>query len=186
MRRYLSPLFEYSRASKVTYTKPAEVNRAQYMTVVGPQQVAYITYTKRANESFATQRWYIKHLVHPKRASAMEGLYECVLCASCTTSCPSWWWNREVYVGPAVLLQAYRWVIEPLDDAREERLGWLRDSARIELCHNIFNCTVTCPKYLNPALAIKRLRRILNPNHNDDPNEIPEPSAYVEGHKEAH
>ncbi|MFQ5625835.1 MAG: succinate dehydrogenase iron-sulfur subunit [Methyloligellaceae bacterium] len=89
----------------------------------------------------------------------LDGLYECILCACCSTSCPSYWWNPERYLGPAVLLQAYRWVIDSRDEATGERLDNLEDPFRLYRCHTILNCTKACPKGLNPAKAIAELKK---------------------------
>ena len=89
----------------------------------------------------------------------LDGLYECILCACCSTSCPSYWWNSERYLGPAILLQAYRWVIDSRDEATGERLDNLEDPFRLYRCHTILNCSKSCPKGLNPAKAIAELKK---------------------------
>ncbi|MDP6350764.1 MAG: succinate dehydrogenase iron-sulfur subunit [Alphaproteobacteria bacterium] len=91
----------------------------------------------------------------------LDGLYECVLCFSCTTSCPSYWWNADRYLGPAVLLQAYRWIADSRDDGTGERLDDLEDPFRLYRCHTIMNCSKTCPKSLNPAQAIGEIKKLL-------------------------
>ena len=91
----------------------------------------------------------------------LDGLYECILCACCSTSCPSYWWNSERYLGPAVLLQAYRWIIDSRDEDAGERLDDLEDPFRLYRCHTIMNCTRTCPKGLNPAKAIAEVKKLL-------------------------
>ena len=91
----------------------------------------------------------------------LDGLYECVMCACCSTSCPSYWWNSDVYMGPAALLNAYRWVIDSRDESREKRLDELDDSFKLYRCHTIMNCTKTCPKGLNPAKAISSLKQMM-------------------------
>ena len=96
----------------------------------------------------------------PERAK-LDGLYECILCACCSTSCPSYWWNGEKYLGPAVLLQAYRWLIDSRDEAREERLDNLEDPFKLYRCHTIMNCTKVCPKGLNPAQAIAEIKSMM-------------------------
>eukprot|EP01124_Arcella_intermedia_P035424 TRINITY_DN901_c0_g1_i1.p1 TRINITY_DN901_c0_g1~~TRINITY_DN901_c0_g1_i1.p1 ORF type:complete len:297 (-),score=27.99 TRINITY_DN901_c0_g1_i1:117-1007(-) len=90
----------------------------------------------------------------------LDGLYECILCACCSTSCPSYWWaGEEDYLGPAVLLQAYRWLIDSRDSAKEERLEFLQEvEGRVYKCHTIMNCSRTCPKGLNPGKAIQRVK----------------------------
>ena len=89
----------------------------------------------------------------------MDGLYECILCACCSTSCPSYWWNSDRYLGPAILLQAYRWIVDSRDEATEKRLSELEDSFKLYRCHTIMNCTDTCPKGLNPAKAIAEIKK---------------------------
>ena len=91
----------------------------------------------------------------------LDGLYECILCACCSTSCPSYWWNGERYLGPAILLQAYRWLADSRDEATGERLDDLEDPFRLYRCHTIMNCTKTCPKGLNPAKAIAEIKKML-------------------------
>ena len=89
----------------------------------------------------------------------LDGLYECILCACCSTSCPSYWWNADSYLGPAILLQAYRWIADSRDEATGERLDYLQDPYRLYRCHTIMNCTNTCPKGLNPGRAISEIKR---------------------------
>ncbi len=91
----------------------------------------------------------------------LDGLYECVLCACCSTSCPSYWWNSDRYLGPAILLQAYRWIVDSRDEYTGERLDALEDPFRLYRCHTIMNCTKTCPKHLNPAKAIAEVKKLL-------------------------
>ena len=91
----------------------------------------------------------------------IDGLYECILCACCSTSCPSYWWNSDRYLGPAVLLQAYRWLVDSRDEHTGERLDDLEDPFRLYRCHTIMNCTNTCPKSLNPGKAIADIKRML-------------------------
>ncbi|MFM8443908.1 MAG: succinate dehydrogenase iron-sulfur subunit [Methylococcus sp.] len=91
----------------------------------------------------------------------LEGLVECILCACCSTSCPSYWWNGERYLGPAVLLQAQRWLKDSRDDATDARLDFLEDVFKLYRCHTIMNCTDTCPKSLNPARAIAEIKQAM-------------------------
>lgn len=93
--------------------------------------------------------------------SKIDGLYECILCASCSTACPSYWWNSDRYLGPAALLQAYRWLVDSRDEATGERLDALEDPFRLYRCHTIMNCTNTCPKGLNPAGAIAEIKKLM-------------------------
>ena len=91
----------------------------------------------------------------------LDGLIECVLCACCSTSCPSYWWNSDKYLGPATLLHAYRWIIDSRDTAKKERLSSLADKFKLFRCHTIMNCTKTFPKSLNPAKAISHIKKML-------------------------
>jgi len=91
----------------------------------------------------------------------LDGLYECILCACCSTSCPSYWWNGDRYLGPATLLQAYRWLADSRDGDTSARLDQLDDAFKLYRCHTILNCTATCPKGLNPALAIAEIKKML-------------------------
>jgi len=91
----------------------------------------------------------------------LDGLYECILCACCSASCPSYWWNGDKYLGPAIIQQAYRWIIDSRDEARAERLEKMNDKFSIFKCHTIMNCTKACPKNLNPAWAIAEIKSML-------------------------
>jgi succinate dehydrogenase / fumarate reductase, iron-sulfur subunit len=100
-------------------------------------------------------------LQSPDDRAKLDGLYECILCACCSTSCPSYWWNGDRYLGPAILLQAYRWLIDSRDEAEGERLDYLEDPFRLYRCHTIMNCAKTCPKGLNPAKAISQIKGMM-------------------------
>ncbi|MBL8696886.1 MAG: succinate dehydrogenase iron-sulfur subunit [Alphaproteobacteria bacterium] len=102
-----------------------------------------------------------ERLQAPEERAKLDGLWECILCFSCTTSCPSYWWNGDRYLGPAVLLQAYRWIADSRDEATGERLDALEDPFRLYRCHTIMNCTQTCPKGLNPAKAIGEIKKLM-------------------------
>ncbi|XP_028394213.1 succinate dehydrogenase [ubiquinone] iron-sulfur subunit, mitochondrial-like [Dendronephthya gigantea] len=91
----------------------------------------------------------------------LDGLYECILCACCTTSCPSYWWHGEKYLGPAVLMQAYRWMIDSRDHYQNERLAMLDNHHSVYPCHTIMNCTMTCPKGLNPGEAVGKIKTMM-------------------------
>lgn len=91
--------------------------------------------------------------------SVLNGLYECILCACCSASCPSYWWNQNKYLGPAILLQAYRWLSDTRDNQRKKRLSFLNHKMRLFRCHTIMNCTKACPKGLNPGKAINSLKQ---------------------------
>ncbi len=91
----------------------------------------------------------------------LDGLYECILCACCSTSCPSYWWNSDRFLGPAALLNAYRWISDSRDDATGDRLDALEDPFKLYRCHTIMNCTDACPKDLNPAKAIANIKKLM-------------------------
>ncbi|KRY32473.1 Succinate dehydrogenase [ubiquinone] iron-sulfur subunit, mitochondrial [Trichinella spiralis] len=97
----------------------------------------------------------------PEERSRLDGLYECILCACCSTSCPSYWWNQDKYLGPAILLQAYRWMIDSRDHFCKERLEKIHDAFSAFRCHTILNCTKACPKGLDPAKAIAKIKMLL-------------------------
>ena len=102
-----------------------------------------------------------ERLQSPEDRKKLDGLYECILCFCCSTSCPSYWWNEERYLGPAVLLQAYRWIIDSRDEYTGDRLDNLEDPFRLYRCHTIMNCSKTCPKGLNPARAIAEIKKLM-------------------------
>ena len=102
-----------------------------------------------------------KNLQSKDDRAKLDGLYECIMCACCSTSCPSYWWNGDKYLGPAVLLQAYRWIIDSRDEDRKERLKKVADELKLYRCHTIMNCTNACPKGLNPAKAIASIKKML-------------------------
>jgi len=91
----------------------------------------------------------------------LDGLYECILCFCCSTSCPAYWWHPEKYLGPAVLMQAYRWMIDSRDEFTKERLRKVSDPFSVFRCHTIMNCTQSCPKGLNPGKAIAEVKKML-------------------------
>jgi succinate dehydrogenase / fumarate reductase iron-sulfur subunit len=102
-----------------------------------------------------------ERLQSPEDRAKLDGLYECILCACCSAACPSYWWNQDRYLGPAILLQAYRWLADSRDEAKGERLDQLEDPFRLYRCHTIMNCTKTCPKSLNPAKAIAEIKKMM-------------------------
>lgn len=103
-----------------------------------------------------------QYLQHVDDRAKLDGLYECILCACCSTACPSYWWNSDKYLGPAVLMQAYRWIIDSRDEYTAERLDKLKDPFSVYRCHTIMNCTRTCPKGLNPGRAIAEIKKMLS------------------------
>jgi succinate dehydrogenase / fumarate reductase iron-sulfur subunit len=102
-----------------------------------------------------------ERLQSPEAREQLNGLYECILCACCSTACPSFWWNPDTFVGPAGLLQAYRFIVDSRDKATEERLDNLEDPYRLFRCHTIMNCADVCPKGLNPSAAISKIKELL-------------------------
>ena len=102
-----------------------------------------------------------ERLQSKEERAELDGLYECILCACCSTSCPSYWWNSDRYLGPAILLQAYRWLADSRDEATGERLDMLEDPYKLYRCHTIMNCANACPKGLNPGKAIAKTKQML-------------------------
>lgn len=102
-----------------------------------------------------------EHLQTPEQREQLDGLYECILCACCSTSCPSFWWNPDKFVGPAGLLAAYRWLADSRDNAEQIRLSELDDAFSVFRCHSIMNCVSVCPKGLNPTKAIGKIKTML-------------------------
>lgn len=103
----------------------------------------------------------IERLQSDEERKKLDGLYECILCGCCSTACPSFWWNPDKYLGPAALLQSYRFLVDSRDKATNERLDELEDPFRLFRCHSIMNCVEACPRDLNPALAIHNIRKML-------------------------
>ncbi|MDT8402942.1 succinate dehydrogenase iron-sulfur subunit [Sulfuriflexus sp.] len=103
----------------------------------------------------------VERLQTPAQREQLDGLYECILCACCTTACPSYWWNPERFLGPAALLQACRFVVDSRDQATEQRLDMLDDAYKLFRCHSIMNCADVCPKGLNPTRAIGRIKQAM-------------------------
>ncbi|CAJ0634342.1 8661_t:CDS:2 [Entrophospora sp. SA101] len=113
-------------------------------------------YLKKKNPPKEGERENLQSIEERKK---LDGLYECILCACCSTSCPSYWWNSDEYLGPAVLMQAYRWMADSRDDYGHERREALQNPFSVYRCHTIMNCTRTCPKGLNPGRAIAMIKR---------------------------
>ena len=122
---------------------------------------------KKAFEQFKSIKpWLMKNSKHNERENSqsiedrdkLDGKWECIMCFSCSTSCPSYWWNEDKYLGPAVLLQANRWIQDSRDEEKKERLKDLDDNFKLYRCHSIMNCTRSCPKGLNPAKAISEIK----------------------------
>lgn len=127
------------------------------------EQHAYIEPYLQAKEKEPTEEWRQSQ----EERTRLDGLYECILCACCSTSCPSYWWNgekeggEEEYLGPAALLQAYRWLADSRDQLDNERLDKLEDEFKLYRCHTIMNCAQVCPKHLNPAKAISEIKKLM-------------------------
>jgi succinate dehydrogenase / fumarate reductase iron-sulfur subunit len=102
-----------------------------------------------------------ERLQSPEDRAKLDGMWECILCACCSTSCPSYWWNSDRFLGPATLLQSYRWIVDSRDEHTGERLDHLEDPYRLYRCHTILNCSVTCPKGLNPAKSIAEIKKLM-------------------------
>ena len=100
-----------------------------------------------------------EHIQSIEDRKKLDGMYECILCACCSTSCPSYWWNSDEYLGPAVLMQAYRWIEDSRDENTEERIEFVNDAMKLYRCKTIMNCSNTCPKGLNPGQAIGKLKQ---------------------------
>ncbi|CBH14236.1 succinate dehydrogenase, putative [Trypanosoma equiperdum] len=159
--KFCSPLYMHKRILRAAAPKPPTV-----FTAKDNSKTAFHVVTQRpgfATTPYTVSRWYLKEKVHSSNRNRLEGLYECVLCASCTGSCPQYWWNRELFLGPAVLLQSYRWLIEPLDRDFDSRVKMFEHGPLVNFCHNIFNCSITCPKFLNPGMASKEIKRLSSP-----------------------
>jgi len=127
------------------------------MTNFYNQYTSIQPWLQRKNEVIGKQQ-YLQSI---EDRDKLDGLYECIMCACCSTSCPSYWWNGDKYLGPAVLMQAYRWIIDSRDEATAERLERMRDPFSVYRCHTIMNCTRTCPKGLNPGRAIAEVKKLL-------------------------
>lgn len=130
--------------------------------LVGDQRHAFAQYTSikpwlRASPPPTDH----ERLQTPQEREALDGYYECILCFCCTSGCPSHWWNGDRFLGPAVLLQAWRWLADSRDEATGERLDELEDPFKLYRCHTILNCTRTCPKGLNPGKAIAQIKRMM-------------------------
>ena len=104
----------------------------------------------------------VEHYMSIEDRKKLDGMYECILCACCSTSCPSFWWNADKYYGPAALMQAFRWIDDSRDEFTKERLQRLNDAWKLYRCHGIMNCTNTCPKHLEPSVAIQKIKHAID------------------------
>ena len=143
--------------TSVTEGKPVQGQRLrQTVTAAMGRGVKEIELSMQASNVFEGPGSY-----SPEEREELNGLYECILCASCSTSCPSFWWNPDKFVGPAGLLQAYRFIADSRDEATSERLDNLEDPYRLFRCHTIMNCVDVCPKGLNPTKAIGKIKEMM-------------------------
>jgi succinate dehydrogenase (ubiquinone) iron-sulfur subunit len=122
-------------------------------------------YLKRKEKVEYGKEQYIQSI---EDRAKLDGLYECILCACCSTSCPSYWWHGDKYLGPAILMQAYRWMIDSRDHYQTERVARMQDPFSVYKCHTIMNCTATCPKGLNPAKAIAEIKVLMKSFKKED------------------
>jgi succinate dehydrogenase / fumarate reductase iron-sulfur subunit len=130
--------------------------------LIGDLDVLYKQYESIEPWLKTNKKIETKEIIQSKKdRKKLDGAYECIMCACCSTSCPSYWWNGDKYLGPAVLLQAYRWIVDSRDDERKERLKKVADEFKLYRCHTIMNCTSACPKGLNPAKAIAEIKKML-------------------------
>uniref|UniRef100_A0A1B0CKW7 succinate dehydrogenase n=1 Tax=Lutzomyia longipalpis TaxID=7200 RepID=A0A1B0CKW7_LUTLO len=150
-------------------SKPAKIYPLPHMYVVRDlvpdmnnfyKQYASIKPWLQRNDA-SEKKGDAQYLQSVEDRAKLDGLYECIMCACCSTSCPSYWWNSDKYLGPAVLMQAYRWIIDSRDEKTEERLDRLRDPFSVYRCHTIMNCSRTCPKGLNPGQSIAEVKKLM-------------------------
>ena len=156
----ITPLSEAIRNNKITI-RPLPGLPVIRDLVIDMKQL-YVQYEKiepyMVNDSPAPQ---IERLQSQEERAKLDGLYECILCACCSTACPSFWWNPDKFIGPSGLLQAYRFLADSRDTSTEERLSKLDDPFSVFRCHGIMNCVQVCPKGLNPTRAIGHIRNML-------------------------
>merc|ERR1711953_901957 len=145
----------------------AKITDAKQVTKIWPLPHMYVVkdlvpdMTNFYAQYKSIEPWLKKKDESEKDRAKLDGLYECILCACCSSSCPSYWWNGDKYLGPAVLMQAYRWIIDSRDEQQAARLEKMRDPFSVYRCHTIMNCTKTCPKGLNPGKAIAEIKKLL-------------------------
>merc|ERR1719194_227327 len=140
-------------------------NNLACLAYIEPSYKSIEPWLKRRTPKTAGQKEYLQSKGDRNK---LDGMYECILCACCSTSCPSYWWNPESYLGPAVLQQMYRWVADSRDEYTAERLAWVNDTMRLYRCHGIMNCTNCCPKGLDPAKSIVNLKNSIESEFSAD------------------
>ncbi len=156
-------------------TEPMKINPLPHMYVVKDlvtdlsnfydQYKSIKPWLRRDRRSIFHGSMEMEILQHQEDRKKLDGMYECILCACCSTSCPSYWWNADKYLGPAVLMQAYRWIEDSRDHYTKERLEELDDSFKLYRCHTIMNCSNTCPKGLNPGKAVANIKKKIADGH---------------------
>merc|ERR1712156_151869 len=149
----ISKIHSDNKATKI-YPLPHMYNFYQQYRSIQP-------WLQKSDDGSAKDKGQLQNLQATEDRAKLDGLYECILCACCSTSCPSYWWNGDKYLGPAVLMQAYLWIIDSRDEQQAARLDKLRDPFSVYRCHTIMNCTKTCPKGLNPGRAIAEIKKLL-------------------------
>ena len=153
--------FDQDRAEVVIYPLP-HLNVIK--DLVGDLSGFYRQYARIKPWLYSSSQGTVEQKQSQLDRDKLDGLYDCILCAACSTACPSYWWNSDKFLGPAALLQAYRWIMDSRDQAKAERLNYLDDNFKLYRCHTIMNCTTTCPKGLNPAKAIASIKNLLSSN----------------------
>jgi len=157
----LTPIKDQSKGATTIYPLPhldVVKDLVPDMTTFYQQYASIQPWLRRKQKSDITKVENLQTIDDRKR---LDGMYECILCACCQTSCPSYWWNTKEYLGPAVLMQAYRWIEDSRDQFTEERLQQLEEHASVYKCHTIYNCTLACPKGLNPGKAVQLIKNRL-------------------------
>jgi succinate dehydrogenase/fumarate reductase iron-sulfur protein len=157
----LTPIKDQSKGATTIYPLPhldVVKDLVPDMSTFYAQYASIQPWLRRKQKSDITKEENLQSIDDRKR---LDGMYECILCACCQTSCPSYWWNTKEYLGPAVLMQAYRWIEDSRDQFTEERLQQLEEHANVYKCHTIYNCTLACPKGLNPGKAVQLIKNRL-------------------------
>jgi len=157
----LTPIKDQSKGATTIYPLPhldVVKDLVPDMSTFYQQYASIQPWLRRKQKSDITK---VENLQTIDDRKKLDGMYECILCACCQTACPSYWWNTKDYLGPAVLMQAYRWIEDSRDQFTEERLQHLEESAKVYKCHTIYNCTLACPKGLNPGKAVQLIKNRL-------------------------
>lgn len=152
-------------ASKITFTPLPHMHVVKDLVVDMSNFYAQYKAVKPWLQADTSPADGTEHIQTKEERALIDGMYECILCACCSTACPSYWWNGDKYLGPAVLMQAYRWIVDSRDSKTAERLAELDDPHKVYRCHTIMNCTKVCPKGLNPGLAVAKVKMALANTH---------------------